>query len=141
MASAPAKLARVRASVRRNPEPKAPRLWTRTLTFCGSLGAGGRRRRRGHRRGWADRRGWGRRGGSLDRADLLAVEVGHALDRVVVLPHHDVLAGDVVGAGEVDDLLASVVDGVGGRHHVDLALLEGDLPPVRWSLDEVDVLG
>src|SRR5207302_7651238 len=83
----------------------------------------------------------GQRRGPLDRADLLAVEVGHALDGVVVLFHHDVLAGDVVRAGEVDDLLAGVVDGVGGRHHVDLALLDGDLPHVRGGLDEVDVLG
>src|SRR6266851_9376101 len=62
MASAPAKLARVRASVVRNPTPKAPRLWTRTLTLlrgCGhGRGGGG-----GHGRGGGGGHGRGGGGG------------------------------------------------------------------------------
>jgi hypothetical protein len=43
---------------------------------------------------------------------------------VVVLVHHQRLAGFVVRAGEADFLLALVVDGVGGDDQVHLALLD-----------------
>src|SRR5437879_6805976 len=78
MASAPAKLARVRARVVRNPAPKAPRLWMRTLNLLGRGAHRGRGRHRGrNRRGRCDRprgvtvHGWWRRGGDPGRADGL----------------------------------------------------------------------
>src|SRR5258708_6763168 len=58
IAKAPAKLARVRANVVRNPAANAGKLWTRT--FMTLLRRGGHRRRWGHCRGWGHRR---RRGG------------------------------------------------------------------------------
>src|SRR5829696_2417918 len=87
----------------------------------------------------ADVLGRGRPG---HRADLLAGEVVGALDLLgVALGDHDVLAGLVVGPGEVDHLLALVVDGVGGDHEVDLALLDERLPVGRDGLDELDLVG
>jgi hypothetical protein len=59
----------------------------------------------------------------------------------VALGDHDVLAGLVVGPGEVDHLLALVVDGVGGDDEVDLALLDERLPVGRDGLDPGDVVG
>src|SRR5215213_8870890 len=82
------------------------------------------------------------RGRAGHRAGLLAGEVLGALDLLgVALGDHDVLAGLVVGAGEVDDLLALVVDGVGGDHVVDLALLDERLPVGRDGLHPGDVVG
>src|SRR5215217_3598911 len=82
------------------------------------------------------------RGGAGDRADLLAGEVVGPADALgVALGDHDVLAGLVVGPGEVDHLLALVVDGVGGDHEVDLALLDERLPVGRDGLDELDLVG
>src|SRR5215203_3809056 len=80
------------------------------------------------------------RGGAGDRADLLAGEVVGPADALgVALGDHDVLAGLVVGPGEVDHLLALVVDGVGGDHEVDLALLDERLPVGRDGLDDLDL--
>ena len=56
---------------------------------------------------------------ALDRADLLAVQVVDALDRGVVALDHDVLPGHEVRPGEVDQLLAGVVDRVGRDDDVD----------------------
>src|SRR5215218_5656002 len=82
------------------------------------------------------------RGGAGDRADLLAGKVVGAGDGLgVALGNHDVLAGLVVGAGEVDDLLALVVDGVGGDHVVDLVLLDERLPVGRDALHPLDLVG
>src|SRR3712207_7855320 len=47
-------------------------------------------------------------------------------------------SGRVVRPGEVDPLLAGVVDRVGGDHHVDLALLDGLLPHPGHGLHELD---
>src|SRR5690606_20306392 len=62
------------------------------------------------------------------RAEHLAFEVFRTLDVRVVGGDDDVLLGDVVGAGEVDDVLAFVGDGVGGDDQVDGGLLEERLP-------------
>src|SRR5829696_6979292 len=82
------------------------------------------------------------RGRAGHRADLLAGEVFGPADALgVALGDHDVLAGLVVRPGEVDDLLALVVDGVGGDHEVDLALLDERLAVGRDGLDPGDVVG
>ncbi len=59
-------------------------------------------------------------------------------DRRVLLLDHQVLAGDVVRPGERHPLLAGGVDGVGGGHHVDGALLDLLLPHARRRLDPGD---
>src|SRR5690606_32846867 len=74
-------------------------------------------------------------------AEHLAVEVFGALDVGVVGGDDDVLLGDVVGAGEVDDVLAFVGDGVGGHDHVDGALLEERLAVGGGGFGPLDLVG
>ena len=87
-------------------------------------------------RGRGKVRGGGR---ALDGADLLAVEVLDARDRVVVGLDHDVLLRDEVRPGEVDHLLARVVDRVGRDHDVDGAVLDERLAVAGHRLHPLDV--
>ena len=73
-------------------------------------------------------------------AHLLAVEAVLAGDLGVVGRHHDVLAGDVVRAGEVDLQLALVVDRVGRHDEVDLTVGDDVLPDARHGLGELDLI-
>src|SRR6266542_2728963 len=89
----------------------------------------------------------GRRG-ARHRADLLAVEGVRTGDGGVVHLHQQVLARHVVRPGEVDLLLAVVVDGVGGDHQVDRALLDERLAvgrrgglPLDLVLGQAEILG
>src|SRR5690606_15065035 len=59
----------------------------------------------------------------------------------VAFEHQEVLARFVVRTGEVDDLLARVVDRVGRDDQVDLALLDERLAVGGDRLDPLDVAG
>ena len=75
-----------------------------------------------------------------DRAEVLALEVLGAGDRVVVRGDQEVLAGDEVRSGEGDDLLALVGDRVGREDHVDLAVLQQRLALGGRRLDPLDLV-